>query len=148
MLHSHRRVSPISRFAANRDPDSRFPAKAGNGAFPDSRFRPNRESGIPSPIPGQIGNRGNGNWGFPGLLAVPPPPSAFPPDRPRGAIPQWHRIPTEAPGPAAALQEATANKSDHDAPAAIKVNTRRPSVHRELPVQPQSRCLAGLEVQS
>jgi hypothetical protein len=75
MLHSHRRVSPISRFAANdRDPraDSRFPAKAGNGGFPDSRFRPNRESGIPSPIPGEIGNRGNGNWGFPGL-------------RPRGA---------------------------------------------------------------
>ncbi len=53
--------------------------------FPD--FRPNRESGIPqfpilaesgiggslpdsrreSPIPGQIGNRGNGKWGFPGL---------------------------------------------------------------------------------
>jgi hypothetical protein len=29
-----------------------------------SRFWPNRESGIPSPIPGQIGNRGNGNWGF------------------------------------------------------------------------------------
>ena len=71
MLHSHRRVSPISRFAANdRDPraDSRFPAKAGNGGFPDSRFRPNRESGIPSPILGQIGNRGNGNWGFPGLV--------------------------------------------------------------------------------
>ncbi len=73
MLHSHRRVSPISRFAANRDPDSRFPgpAKAGNGGFPDSRFRPNRESGIPSPIPGQIGNRGNGNWGFPGLGNTP-----------------------------------------------------------------------------
>jgi hypothetical protein len=72
MLHSHRRVSPISRFAANRDPDSRFPAKAGNGpgGFPDSRFRPNRESGIPSPIPGQIGNRGNGNWGFPGPSTV------------------------------------------------------------------------------
>ena len=50
---------------ANRDPDSRFPAKSGNGGFPDSR--PNRESGIPSPIPGQIGNRGNGTWGFPGL---------------------------------------------------------------------------------
>ncbi len=71
MLHSHRRVSPISRFAANRDPDSRFPAKSGNGGFPDSRFRPNRESGLPSPpIPGQIGNQGNGNWGFPGLEAM------------------------------------------------------------------------------
>ena len=37
-LYSHRRVSPISRFAANRDPDSRFPAESGNGPFPDSRF--------------------------------------------------------------------------------------------------------------
>jgi hypothetical protein len=36
------------------------------GKSPDSRFRPNRESGVPSPIPGQIGNRGNRNWGFPG----------------------------------------------------------------------------------
>jgi hypothetical protein len=57
MLYSHRRVSPISRFAANRDPDSRsrpnresgipcfpIPAKSGIGdSFPDSR--PNRESG-------------------------------------------------------------------------------------------------------
>ncbi len=50
---------------------------------PDSRSRPNRETGVPdsrripaesgvaggfpSPFPGQIGNRGNGNWGFPGL---------------------------------------------------------------------------------
>jgi hypothetical protein len=70
MLYSHRRVSPISRFAANRD-GSRFPipGEIGNGGFPDSRFRPNRESGIPSPIPGRIGNRGNGNrgLGFPGL---------------------------------------------------------------------------------
>jgi hypothetical protein len=49
MMYSHRRVSPISRFAANR------------------------ESGIPCqcvPIPGPIGNRGNGNWGFPGLHKV------------------------------------------------------------------------------
>ena len=63
-------VSPISRFAANRGPDSRFPAESGNGGFPDSRSRPSRESEIPSPFPGQIGNRparGNGNWGFPGL---------------------------------------------------------------------------------
>jgi hypothetical protein len=36
---------------ANRDPDSRFPAESGIGGFPDSR--PNRESGIPSPIPGK-----------------------------------------------------------------------------------------------
>ena len=77
MLYSHRRVSPISRFAANRD-GSRFPipGEIGNGGFPDSRFRPNRESGIPSPIPGRIGNRGNGNWGFPGVvtrqLGLPP----------------------------------------------------------------------------
>jgi hypothetical protein len=59
--------SPISRFAANRDPDSRFPAESGNGPIPDSRFPADRESGIPSPFPAQIGNRGNGNWGFPGL---------------------------------------------------------------------------------
>ena len=66
-MYSHRRVSPISRVAANRGPDSRFPAESGNGGFPDSRSRPSREPEIPSPIPGQIGNRGNGNWGFPGL---------------------------------------------------------------------------------
>jgi hypothetical protein len=66
-LYSHRRVPPISRFAANRGPDSRFPAESGNGGFPDSRSRPSRESEIPSPFRGQIGNRGNGNWGFPGL---------------------------------------------------------------------------------
>jgi hypothetical protein len=67
MMYSRRGASPISRFAANRDPDSRFPAESGIGdsLCPDSR--PNRESGIPSPIPGQIGNGGNGNWGFPGL---------------------------------------------------------------------------------
>ena len=57
---------------ANRDPDSRFPAESGNGGFP--RFPIPAESGIgegnlPSPIPGQMGNRGNGNWGFPGLLS-------------------------------------------------------------------------------
>jgi hypothetical protein len=49
MLHSHRRVSPISRrFAANRDRDS--------------RSRQNRESGIPCfPIPANSdGNRGPG----------------------------------------------------------------------------------------
>ena len=36
---------------ANRDPDSRFPAKSGIGDFPIPR--PYRESGIPSPIPGK-----------------------------------------------------------------------------------------------
>jgi hypothetical protein len=60
-----RRVSPISRFAANR----------ATGDFPiPRRFRPSRESGIepwiPSPFPGQIGNRGNGNWGLPGLVST------------------------------------------------------------------------------
>jgi hypothetical protein len=42
-----------------------FPIFAESGigdSLPDSR----RES----PIPGQIGNRGNGNWGFPGLGGV------------------------------------------------------------------------------
>ncbi len=34
---------------------------------PVSRSRPNLETGIPSRFPGQIGNRGDGNWGFPGL---------------------------------------------------------------------------------
>ena len=68
-LYSYRRLSPISRFAANRDPDSRFPAESGNGPFPDSRFPADRESGIPSQFPGQIGNRGNGNWGFPGPVS-------------------------------------------------------------------------------
>jgi hypothetical protein len=70
-MYSHRRVSPISRVAANRGPDSRFPAESGNGGFPHSRSRPSRESEIPSPFPGQIGNRGNGNRGFPGLPARP-----------------------------------------------------------------------------
>jgi hypothetical protein len=76
------------------DPDSRFPVESGIGdsLFPNSRrignwgipdLAGNRESGIPaesgigdslpdsrreSPIPGQIGNGANGNWGFPGLL--------------------------------------------------------------------------------
>jgi hypothetical protein len=72
LLYSHRRVPPISRIAASRGPDSRFPAESGSGGFPDSRFPADRESEIPSPFPGhwQIGNRGNGNWGFPGLLAA------------------------------------------------------------------------------
>ena len=60
-MYSHRRVSPISRVAANRGPDSRFPAellrigKRGISRFPFPAesgigtslpvFRPNRESG-------------------------------------------------------------------------------------------------------
>ena len=47
------------------------PGRIGNGGkLADSRFRPNRETGIPSPFPCQIGNRGNGNWGFPGLATT------------------------------------------------------------------------------
>ena len=53
--------------------------------------RPNRESVIPSPFPGQIGNRGNGNWGFPGLFAAPADPGG--PFRPahqtRSTASQW-----------------------------------------------------------
>jgi hypothetical protein len=48
------------------------PAESGNGGFPDSRFRPG-ESGIgdsPPPFPGQIGNRGSGYWGLPGLVVI------------------------------------------------------------------------------
>jgi hypothetical protein len=38
---------------------------------------PSRKSGIPSPFPGQIGNRGNGNCGFPpGLMALQGQPQA------------------------------------------------------------------------
>ena len=47
--HWHRGVSPISRFAANRDPDSRSRPNRETGV-PDSRFRPSRESGIPFPV--------------------------------------------------------------------------------------------------
>jgi hypothetical protein len=69
---------------------SDFPifGQIGNRGFPDSRFWPNRESGIPSPtqIPGgnprfpagipdsrpnrESARRGNGNRGFPGLTSV------------------------------------------------------------------------------
>ncbi len=47
-------------------------SSSGNGGFLNisrSESRPNRETGVPSPFPGQIGNRGNGNWGFPGMGA-------------------------------------------------------------------------------
>jgi hypothetical protein len=55
------------------DPDQEIPAEspAGDGGFPDSRFRPSRESGIPSPFPGQIGDGGNGNWGVSGSDMTP-----------------------------------------------------------------------------
>ena len=49
LLYSHRGVSPISRFAANRDPDSRSRPNRETGV-PGSRFRPSRESGIPFPV--------------------------------------------------------------------------------------------------
>jgi hypothetical protein len=65
LLYSHGGVSPISRFAAPFP----VPGRIGKRGVPDSRSRPNRESGIPSesPVSG-----GNGNWGFPaGLLALP-----------------------------------------------------------------------------
>ncbi len=67
---ARRHRDPDSRSRPNRETgDSLFPdsRRIGNRGFPVSRFWPNRESGIPSPIPGQIGsrNRGNaGNWGF------------------------------------------------------------------------------------
>jgi hypothetical protein len=72
------RVSPISRFAANREiPRFPFPTESGNGGsrrigkrgfpIPDSGRVGNR--GFPSPFPGQIGNGGNGNWALPGLPA-------------------------------------------------------------------------------
>ena len=46
------------------------PARAHRPRDLDSRLRPNRGPGIPSPFPGQIGNGGNGNWGFLGLQAA------------------------------------------------------------------------------
>ena len=50
-------------------PVSRPNRETGDFPIPDSRpIGPaDRESEVPSPFPGQIGNRGNGNWGFPGL---------------------------------------------------------------------------------
>ncbi len=67
-------------FRPNRAWYPRFPdLRSGNGRFHvphDSRCRPSRESGIPSPFPGQIGNRGNGNYGFPGLMALQGQPQA------------------------------------------------------------------------
>ena len=50
-------------------PTGRIGKRGSRFKFPDSRSRPNRETGIPSPFPGKIGNRGNGNLnlGFPGL---------------------------------------------------------------------------------
>jgi hypothetical protein len=81
MMYSHRgvlcTVSPISRFAANRDPDSHgFPAESGNGdslfcfpiqsPFPDSGRVRNR--GFPPRFPAKSGMGGTGiPRGFPGL---------------------------------------------------------------------------------
>ena len=46
-------------------PDSRPNRETGDFPIPD--FGRIGTRGFPPPIPGQIGNRGNGNWGFPGL---------------------------------------------------------------------------------
>ncbi len=80
-MYSPRRVSPISRVAANRGPDSRFPAESGNGGFPDSRSRPSREPEIPSPFPGQIGNRGERESGISGSGPG------------EGLLRMWHLVP-------------------------------------------------------
>jgi hypothetical protein len=62
MLYSHRGASPISRFAANRDPDSRSrPGRIGKRGFPVSRFRPSRE--LESGIPDVPVSRPNREWG-------------------------------------------------------------------------------------
>ncbi len=47
------------------------PGRIGKRGLPDSRFRPNRESGVtvPAPFPDQIGNGRNGKWGIPGRTA-------------------------------------------------------------------------------
>ena len=55
-----------------RFPDLRPIGKRAISPFPI----PSRKSGIPSPFPGQIGNRGNGNCGFPGLMALQGQPQA------------------------------------------------------------------------
>ena len=47
-------------------PDFLICGESGNGGFTDSRFRPSRESGIPSLFPGQIGMGGTGIGGLPG----------------------------------------------------------------------------------
>jgi hypothetical protein len=62
---THTALQGIPDFPICGQSGPRFPVR--NGGFPDSRSRPSRESEIPSPFPGRIGNRGNGNWGFPGL---------------------------------------------------------------------------------
>jgi hypothetical protein len=58
--HWHtRRVSPISRFAANRGPVSRFPAESENGGFPDSSSDSRADSD-------RVGNRPGAHYrGFP-----------------------------------------------------------------------------------
>ncbi len=72
-LRRLRQPRPGNPRPAESGPRFPFPApgriRVGKRGFPVSRFRPSRESGVPSPFPGHIGNRGNGNWGlgFPGL---------------------------------------------------------------------------------
>jgi hypothetical protein len=93
MLYSHRRVSPFSfRFAANRDPDSRFQAESGIGGFPDSRFPAKSLLGISGSgqvrsgillgqtvlnqgylgVSGSIRNQDQG-WGYQGSIREPGP---------------------------------------------------------------------------
>ncbi len=66
MLYSHRRVLDI--------PDFPIPGQIGN-----------HDRGFPPRFPAnfEIGNRGNGNWGFPGLLAHLAP------------RPEWHSMGTK-----------------------------------------------------
>jgi hypothetical protein len=66
MMYPHRGASPISRFAANRDPDSKFPfpAESGNGdsLFPESGRVGNR--GFPPRFPAKSGIGGTGIGDF------------------------------------------------------------------------------------
>ena len=58
MMYSHGGYPPISRFAANRDPDSRFPAEIGKRGI--SRFPISAESGIGDSLPDSRPNRESG----------------------------------------------------------------------------------------
>jgi hypothetical protein len=86
--YSHRRVSPISRFAANRDPDSRFPAESGNGPFSDSRFgdRPIGNREFPTRFPAKSGIGGTGIGDFRVRGSAPPTPTANSESLGRGAF--------------------------------------------------------------
>jgi hypothetical protein len=80
LLYSHGRLSPMSRFAAaaNRDPDSRSRPNRETGDFPipvQVLVPASRESEVPSPFPGQIGNRGGRELGISGSVGGPGPRS-------------------------------------------------------------------------